>query len=467
MPLDDPKNVFQELLARIAELNQKGAQFMAQEDFEAARLHFMAAAQLDSNNPDVLSNLAASLYRLRKYETGAMVARRAVTVAPNHFMAWNNLAINLVTLGRNIEGRAAAAKGLALNPTDRPLHHTLGSLFLRQNKFAQAEEAFKKAISLGYDAYATRNDLGLALISQAKLEEGLAEYEVRWQQLYQNPIWVIGMPEWKGEDLASKSILVHSEQGYGDSIMLCRFLEKIRGVCPSVALATQKPLIKLLEHNFPGLEIFDVQELPVEILSQKRKFDFHTPMLSMMRHLKIKKGEISSEPYLSVDKPLDRPLSGRYKIGICWSSGDHAEEMQLIRRRVPLEKLLKLGEIPGVRMISLQKGRDSQDIYSLGAEALVIDPMPRISSFYDTARVIREVDIVVAVCTSVAHLAGAMGKKCFVMLQKPRFWAYWDSPKGTPWYQDYNLYYREEETHSWDSAVARIIRDVKNHFKIS
>ena len=467
MPLDDPQNAFQELLARIAELNQKGAQFMAQGDFEAAKFHFMAAAQLDSNNPDILSNLAASLYRLRKHKAGVMVARRAVTIAPNNFMAWNNLAINLVTLGRNAEGRDAAMKGLALNPTDRPLHHTLGSLFLRQNKFAEAEVAFKKAISLGYDAYATRNDLGLALISQGKLEEGLAEYEVRWQQLYKNPVWVVGMSEWKGEDLDGKSILVHSEQGYGDSIMLSRFLEKIREICPNVALATQKPLIKLFELNFPWLEIFDVQSLPAEILARKREFDFHSPMLSTMRHLRIKKHKISPEPYLSVNQPLDRQIPGRYKIGICWSSGDHSEEMELVRRRVPLEKLLRLGEIPGVRLVSLQKGSDSEDICNLGAEALIIDPMARISSFYDTARVIREVDIVVTVCTSVAHLAGAMGKKCFVMLQRPRFWAYWNETDGTPWYKDYKLYYREEESHSWEPTVSRIVKDVKNHFKIS
>ena len=136
-----------------------------------------------------------------------MLARRAVTVAPGHFYAWNNLAINLVTLGKNIQARDAIAKGLALNPIDRPLHHTLGSLFLRQNKFNKAEEAFKRAITLGYDAYATRNDLSLALISQGKLKEGLAEYEVRWQQLYKNAVWTVGMPEWKGESLAEKSIL--------------------------------------------------------------------------------------------------------------------------------------------------------------------------------------------------------------------------------------------------------------------
>lgn len=467
MPLDDPQTIFQQLLARINELNKLGAEFMAQEDFEAARLHFMAAAQLDSNNPDVLSNLAAALYRCRKHETGAMLARRAVTVAPEHFYAWNNLAINLVTLGKNIQARDAIGKGLALNPTDRPLHHTLGSLFLRQNKFKEAEEAFKKAIALGYDAYATRNDLSLALISQGKLETGLAEYEVRWQQLYQNTVWVVGMPEWKGENLSEKSILIHHEQGYGDSIMLCRFLENMRQICSRVSLATQKPLIKLFGKNFPWLEIFDLENLPVEILSRKREFDFHSPMLSMMRHLGIKKHEISSAPYLSVDQPLDRPLAGKYKIGICWSSGDHSEEMQLVRRRVPLKKLLKLAEIPGARLVSLQKGLDAEDIYNLGAEAMIIDPMARISSFYDTARVINEVDIVVTVCTSVAHLAGAMGKKCFVMLQRPRFWAYWDSPQGIPWYRDYNLYYREEETHSWAPAVSRIVKDVKSHFKIN
>ena len=195
--------------------------------------------------------------------------------------------------------------------------------------------------------------------------------------------------------------------------MLSRFLENMRQICPNVSLATQKPLIKLFEKNFPWLEIFDLQDLPVEILSRKREFDFHSPMLLMMRHLGIKKHEIFSTPYLSVDQPLDRPLAGKYKIGICWSSGDHAEEMQLIRRRVPLEKLLKLGEIPGVRFVSFQKGQDSEDIYNLGAEAMIIDPMARISSFYDTARVINEVDIVVTVCTSVRASRRGDGKEMF------------------------------------------------------
>jgi hypothetical protein len=389
---------------------------------------------------------------------GITVGQRAVAIDPKDFQARNNLAINLVALGRIDGAREQLREARRLKPSDPAIWHTYGTLLYRQNRFADAEDAMVRARALGYDAYATKNDHALTIMSQGRLDQGLPLYEIRWEELYKNPVWNLGIPEWQGENLDEKRILVHHEQGYGDSLMFVRFLAKLSTRTRSIVLATAAPLVRLFAENFPDIQVWDCESLPPE--ANAKNFDFHTPMLSMIRHSEIMPKDISSEPYLTVKEPLIRRIPGKFKIGLCWSSGDHGKTLSLRRRVIPLSMFLPLMEIPGVQVISLQKGEESKEVLALGAEALMLDSMHAIEDFYDTARFIQELDLVISVDSAVVHLAGAMGKPVVMLGPYTRCWRWWDSPVGTPWYEDFRIFTQGRDL-TWTDSVARVIKYVR------
>jgi Glycosyltransferase family 9 (heptosyltransferase) len=442
---------------RIFELNLKASQFQARGDFEAARAHYMAALLWNANQPDVLGNLAGVLYKLQKHEMGIATGLRAVRINPNDFMIRNNLAINLISVGRVEEARAHLKVATTLKPDDPAMLHTKGSMFCCENKFDLAEKCFRRAREVGYDCYVTQNDQALAGMAQGQLTENLELYEVRWEELYKNAVWDLGIPEWKGEVLEGKSIIIHKEQGFGDEIMLVRFVKKFVEMGANPALAVSKPLERLLAENFPDIPVFNCDSPAAEL----REYDYHTPMLSMIRHLGITPRTINSNHYLSAREPLTRPIPGRLKVGLCWASGDHGDELKLRRRIVDLASLLPLCGIPGVQVVSLQKDENQKQLYALGAEALIIDTMSRVADFYDTARLIHQLDLVVSVDSAVAHLAGAMGKPTIVLGPRRRCWRWWNQPSGEPWYKNMKIYTQDEKL-SWEPAVRRVVRDVEN-----
>lgn len=455
MPLDG-----QELALRVYNLNKEGARLQAVGNYEAARFHYMGALLINPNDPVVLTNLAGACYSLHQYKMGAVCARKALRLDPNNFHAKNNLAINLVSLGLVDEARRHLLDGLKLSPNDQPIHHTLGGMFYRQNKFVEAAGAFRKAIELGYDAYAPRNDLAMATLAQGRLEEGFAQYEIRWQELYKNPhVWGLGIPEWQGEDVNGKTILIHHEQGFGDSLMLVRFAKNLDELGAKVSIATHKVLVRLFKENFPKLPVYDCENLPDYIKSDPSQFDFHSPMLSVLRHLKLKVHEIDPSPYLAVEENLLRPLPGKFKVGLCWSSGDHGVHLETRRRVTSLDKYLPLLETPGIQVVSLQMGQEAKEVEQLGAESMIINFMHRVADWYDSARIIKELDLVISVDTAVAHLAGAMGKEVYMLGPYPRCWRWWKQPEGLPWYSKMKIFTQSPDL-SWDPAIRRVISEV-------
>lgn len=457
MPLDG--NVLQ----RLSDLNLAGAAFQDKGDYEAARVHYMAALLLAPDNPVVLGNLAGCLYKLSKHEAGIAVGLKAVRLNPNDFLARNNLAINLISVGRCDEAEVQVREAMKLSPPNNAgLMHTRGSLFYRQEKFGDAKKAFEAARALGYDAYAPKNDLAITMLTFGDLS-ALDLYEVRWEELAKHPVWDLGIPEWKGEDLKGKSIIVHHEQGQGDGIMLCRFIDRMIAVTgEGVTIAVPKSLIRLFKEKFPNQVIFDFRDIPEDIKAHPEWFDFHTPMLSMVRHLGIRAKDIDPKPYLSVPRIDLGARPARFRVGLCWASGDHGKVLEYRRRVVPLESLLPLTNIPGVQVYSLQFDKAQRDqFYELGAEALILDPMAKVEDFYGTAQIIDQLDLVVTVDSAVAHLAGALGKPTVVFEPRPRCWRWWNMPSGLPWYENMR-FYTQDHRGSWATAVRHALHYVED-----
>ncbi len=135
------------------------------------------------------------------------------------------------------------------------------------------------------------------------------------------------------------------------------------------------------------------------------------------------------------------------RVGICWESGDHSPALRRRIRTVPLELFFPISEIPGVRLVSLQKSNAQSDILRLGAETFIFDPMSQVEDFYDTASIIQSLDLVISVDSAVAHLAGALGKPTLMLGPFTRCWRWWDETTGLPWYRNFEIIQQENP---WD-----------------
>lgn len=435
-------------MTRADELCNIGVQFFHKGELDPARLHFLAAVALDPKHASGWQNLGACLRNMNHFPAATAAAKRSValTESKNPFCL-TNLGVSYLGMKRYGDSLKLLKEVASKIPDAAPSWHNLGLIHYILGKHTDALEAFDKSLSLTYNPHCA-SDRSLTLLSIGKIEEGLTAYECRWETLYRSRIWDLGIPEWKGEDISGLRLLVHHEQGLGDSIMLVRFLKQLAERHCHITLAVPDSLVYLFAKNYPFVAVRSMDD---ERISTDSGFDYHSPLLSVMRWVGIRRpDDIISAPYLYAQgkSPVNLP-SGRKRIGICWASGNHAAHLVDRRRMVPLPLFLPLMEDTDVSLISLQKGEDTRDIVTHGLEGMIFDVAHRLESFAETANVISELDLVISVDSAVAHLAGALGKPCLMLSPYTRCWRWWGLPSGRPWY-DRMAVFSQSPDGTWD-----------------
>lgn len=451
-----PNDIEAETVAenRANALNSMGAKFFGMAQMEPAKLHFLAALSVELDHAMALQNLGAVLRSQGHFLAAESVARRAVRVTDGNPFCLNNLAVAELALRKY--GNALNTMITATNclPAYAPSWHNLGLVHYMRGEYQPALDCFNRALTLGPDVSQVQSDRALTLLSLCWIKEGLEAYEVRWKLLERRSLWNFGIPEWQGEDLEGRKILVHHEQGFGDSLMLVRFVSELQAMEANITLAVPEELVELFAKNFSYVRVVSFDE--VESLADEA-FDFHSPLLSVMRHIGVdSQNHISSKAYLHSAETYDIKLPGaKLKIGICWASGNHSPELVERRRVVPLTSFLPLSELPGVNLISLQKGAEARDIERNGLQGIVFDASGRLENFARTAEIIDGLDLVITVDSAVAHLVGAMGKRTIVLSPYTRCWRWWGIINGLPWYNRMALVYQSEDG-SWDDAMGTV-----------
>jgi tetratricopeptide (TPR) repeat protein len=442
-------------LSRAEELNAIGAKFFHEQQMEPARLHFLAALSLESDHPQALQNLGAVLRNMQHFEAAESVARRSVKASRNNPFARNNLGVSLLALKKYDEALDLFRTLSNASPDLGPVWHNFGLTLYMRGRHAEALKAFDKAMGLKYESPQVLSDRALSLLSLGQLDKGLAAYECRWMLLAKNKVWDLGIPEWQGQDLDRKHVLVHHEQGLGDSLMLVRFVKEVQEKGAIVTLVVPEALVKLFARSFPSVRVLDYDED-----LNATEFDYHSPMLSVVRWLGYKTPvAISSLPYLA-SRPTNVHLpEAQLRIGICWASGNHGPALRERRRMVPLTAFLRLSEIPNVKLISLQVGYEGGDIVRNGMEGIVYDVGHHLDDFSITADVISALDCVISVDSAVAHLAGALGKPCLMLSPYTRCWRWWKLYTGQPWYDQMKVFVQSPDG-TWDAAMRRVTQVV-------
>jgi hypothetical protein len=419
-------------------------------DAMGARLFYMAELEVDSKSAPALMNLSQLAMDEGNHVVAEVLTLKALAVDPHSTVLWGNLGMLYAQMERFEESNSAIQKALELGPELTSNWRNAGLLRIRERKYSEAVECFKKVIALGDDGHGVRNDLAHAYLALGELHKALELYESRWAILHHQIPWDFHIKEWQGQDLNGESILIHAEQGFGDTIMTMRFIKVLEEKYPEceVTFCVPAELVTLCNHVGHYTYSFD------EMYKFADTYDYHTPLMSMVRWLELEVGDIDSTPYIHL---TDSTVKNMMRVGICWASGRRNSDHDWRGRYSDLRDWLHFAVIPNVHLVSLQQGQDAADVEKIGAGALISErEIFGCHDWLDTAKVVASLDVVVTVDTAIAHLAGAMGKPVIMLSQYSNCWRWWDikAGVGTPWY-DRMYIVQQEKPKDWNGCLDR------------
>ena len=428
-----------------------GAKAHRSGNLDSAVEFYRAALREDPECGPALINLTSILSDRRHHMAAVACIRRALAMTPDQPFILAILGNVLVRMEHYEAARQTLERAIELDGRQRGFWHTLGLAWMPDDP-EKSIECFKKAMEMpgaADDTHPTR-DLAIAQFMLGRWQEGLDNFYEGTRNGSQL-VWASGIPEWRGQDLHGKTLLVHHEQGFGDTIQFCRFLPDIDSTA-RVILSVPAPLVRLLRDRCRGLA-----DEVVCSLDSPPPADYQVPLMSALRFLKV--GERVLEPfapYLGAPEQGPRIKRGPNTIltvGICWSGS--ANYLFQARRAVPFEDFLSIAVIPGVQLYSLQKLEPAGDVKKFGAEALVADLSGVVGDFADLAYVIDQLDLVVSVDTAALHLAGAMGKPCIGLMRYNGCWRWGQKTDKTPFYPSMTLV-RQKTPGDWVDVMIRV-----------
>lgn len=413
------------------------------------------ATQLQPALAEAHLNLGNALLDAGQFELAIASFQRTLQLRPDHPDALNGLGNALHAKGETQNAVEHFRRALAIDPRHASAMSNLARTFSDQGKPDQAIQVFRKALEHSPNDPAIHYNLGVALLEQGDLLEGFREYEYRWKarQLGLSLKW-IDSPLWDGSDLNGREILLLSEQGFGDTIQFARYIPLVAQRGGKISLRCKPELAPVLK-NIPGVErvVLSGQELP--------RFELHCPLMSLPRAFATTLETIpGAVPYLSVDsdraaewkRRLDT-LGDGLKIGLVWAGHSiHANDRI---RSAALEAFQVLGGVPSVQFVSLQKGPAAQQSAQPPEGMNLVDWTDDLHDFADTAALLQQLDLVIAVDTAVVHLAGALGKKAFVLLPLRSEWRWMHDREDSPWYPTLRLF-KQRIAGDWNDPMMRI-----------
>jgi tetratricopeptide (TPR) repeat protein len=489
-------------------LNSLGNVLLDLRRYDEATVQFERAIALRPDLLPAFNNLGLALIHLRRFDDAVRRLGQAMALSSDVPELYSNRGAALKKLGRLDEALWDYDRAIALKPDYALAHGNRGICLDDLARPDEAEASFRRALALDPDHGDSHWSLAVNRLRAGDLRTGWIESEWRWksvslgltERVFDQPLWL------GAEPIDGKTLLVHCEQGLGDAIQFCRYVPLLAARGARVILQVDQPLKELLS----GVDGVAQCLAKGEVLPD---FDLHCPLLSLPLAFDTTLATIPDHvPYIPLAKPardwtdwLGAPASGpiptfaclcsghlcecwnrrttsqnidssgaldltfalrarglqgserqirstRPRIGLVWSGNpDHLNDHN---RSVPLQKLLPLLEVEA-EFISLQKGARARDRALLAERRDIRDAEGELASFADTASLIAELDLVISVDTSVAHLAGSLGKPVWVLLPYVPDWRWLLNREDSPWYPTARLF-RQSETRQWDVVMANV-----------
>jgi tetratricopeptide (TPR) repeat protein len=453
---------------------------------------YREAVRLQTNYIEAIYNLGSVLTDLDRPAEAELWLRQAVRIglagqldsrskrddSRFHLLTpsvFNQLGVALCAQGKYRAARSAYRRALAIKPDFSEAHCNLANLYQELGRLPEALTCYELALLHEPQSAVTKWNRALSFLQSGDFVTGWREYEWRWQRP-QTPPRPIKEPRWDGTDLHGKTLLIHMEQGLGDMIQFIRFapLAKERGArvlveCPGFAV----PLLARcpgVDEIIPEGIIRDQEPLP-----GAPRFDMQIPIMSLPHVLGITLSNLPSEvPYIHLDesrvlawrdrlaKEIEPPSKQELRAGICWQGNPNHRLDRY--RSIPLADFAPLARIPGVRLVSLQKGPGAAQLLTLPSTCPIWEPphsaQMTAEALLDTAALMKNLDLIVSVDTGTAHLAGALGMPVWVPLSAVGEWRWLLHREDSPWYPTMRLF-RQKRLGRWHAVFRRIVHELE------
>lgn len=425
--------------------------------------------------PEFHNSLGLVMRGMQKHETAVEALGRALQLEPNYLNARKNLALTFTDMKDYEKAGTVLRSAIEIWPEEADLRSMHGRVLLLTDQLKPAVAELERALQLAPDHVGALNNLGVALEilgrhedAKSTLERALAidpehvdanlnyghqllragQFEAGWKH-YDWRLARFGCtlprsaPRWRGEPLDGRTIMLRCEQGFGDAFHFVRYAPMVAARGGRVIVECRKPLLRLLS-SVEGV---------AEAAEPRRSegYDLYCPMMSLAGVFQTRSDTMPNEvPYIPVPEPaaLDA-VDGVKRVGLVWAGNpDHLRDHHRTR---PLTDFAPLAGVPNVAFFGLQLGDAAAEPRPPGMR--VADAIADVEDFLDTARVLAALDLVIAVDTSVAHLAGAMGMPVWLLIDKVGDWRWLEEREDTPWYPTMRLFRRQD---GWDEVFQRV-----------
>jgi Flp pilus assembly protein TadD len=416
-------------------------------DAEASE-HLRHAAGLKPNEAAIFHGLGVTFHSLKNYPRAVENFVKAIALKPQFADLHYSLGNSYYQLDEIEKATAAFQRAVELKPQDAASWNNLGKSFKELNRLEESIAAFGQALAIKPDYALARYGRAISLLASGNLAEGLREYESRPRRLPRE----FPQPRWRGEDIAGKTLFLHAEQGFGDAIQAVRFVRQIRERGVRVILECRPEQKSLFTFsNCADLVIAYGEEIP--------PFDCFTSLISVAGILGITLETIPNQaPYLAAPRIENLP-PGKIKIGLVWAGNPHHHDDDA--RSLQLAEFAPILESPGKTFYSLQMPVPERDRVLLPTFPNLVNLDGRLKDFLDTAASIAKMDLVIAVDTAVAHLAGALGKPVWLLVQHSPDWRWFRQfTETTPWYPTMRLF-RQARRGQWKPVSARVAEELR------
>jgi tetratricopeptide (TPR) repeat protein len=452
--LDGAVSAFQQALILkpdfVEALNNLGAILLHLGKLEDARSSLERALGFQPDSFEVLTNYGAVLRNQGKSQDARKCLERALALNPECVEALSNMGAVREGQGELEEAQVLLERALSINPDFVEAINNLGSVFERQGKPEKAMARFEQALSIQPNNVEAQWNRSLIQLLQGNFAEGWRNYEWRCRQRKIAPRR-LDEPQWRGEPLNGARILLHAEYGLGDSLQFLRYLPLVKADGGVIVLDVPLPLRRLAE------QFADIAELTVSG-KPLPPIDLHCPLMSLPLAFRTTLETIPNQvPYLAVPEEarqkaetLPWPEVG-LRVGLVWAgSANHAKDKF---RSIPLSLMEPLFDVEGVHFFSLQMGPGAEQLATVAAK--ITNLASAIGDMADTAALLANLDVLIAVDTSVVHLAGALGKPAWVMIPYSPDWRWLLEREDSPWYPTVRLF-RQPEFGDWQSVILQV-----------
>jgi len=434
--------------------NNMGVLFNKLEQYQNAERCFDRATCIDSSYANAWFNWGNTLKALEKFEMAIEKYKKAISCRQSFAEAYNNMGECLGKCQELEQSFSAFQKAVAIHPNLVGTYFNLGNLFYSKYQYEQALEYYKHCINIQPDYQDGHYHLSFTLLVLGDYINGFKEYEWR---LRRGPFTgnSFCQPFWDGGQAPNKTLFVYCEQGWGDNIHFCRYLSMIEGKVKCLIFGARTEQIQLFK-TIPGVD---------QVIGQGEKlpqFDIHCSLLSLPYLLKTTTDTIPcNTPYLFPDKlkrnsklyqTIEKVAQNKIRVGIVW--GGNPENKNDKNRSIPLAEMANFFSISGIGWFSFQKGLHAKAIKEY--ESQIVDLAIYFNDFHDTAMGLSQMDLLITVDTSVAHLAGALGIPFWLLIPSQPDWRWLLDRSDSPWYPTCCIFRKAIDDDSWLKVVDRV-----------